>query len=509
MGFPAASYYLLRFRDEPMRPGLLRYLREGFAISSEARYDLTPDGRLWGAVAVLIMSCLLLAALARGRAKLRVRLPLVWLPVIAALLLEPAYRNGNRYQTLGDTSLIQRYSASQQYVIRGFWYPFLHELLGETGEPLDRQHARFLLDCYADADIPEEQKVDVLILQREGYADFSVFDIPKMDWSGYDLYHQLQAESYTGRLITNTFSGGTITTERAVLTGQWNAEEVDGKTNSYVWYLKNQGYFTEGCHPCYQWFYDRQTVNPLLGFDRYFFSEDTFSALSGEVTANDDILLPVVWDKYQASESPYFGFTVTYQGHGPYPGDYVRWEGASYADEVLSGPSAVVMNNYLGSLHASDVALMELVERLRQTARPAVLVVYGDHKPWLGDGASIYRELGINLDLSTEEGFYNYFSTEYLIWANPAAQEKLGRGLAGQGPDISPCYLMNLLYHQLGWQGSGFAQLMNDYFQVMPVVNVTGRYVIDQRLVAEIPQKWEQVVGDFFLVQQMWKEPLE
>ena len=54
---------------------------------------------------------------------------------------------------------------------------------------------------------------------REAYADFSQFDIPGLDGSGYDLYHSLEAESYHGTLLTNIFAGGTVDSERCFLTG--------------------------------------------------------------------------------------------------------------------------------------------------------------------------------------------------------------------------------------------------------------------------------------------------
>ena len=87
-----------------------------------------------------------------------------------------------------------------------------------------------------------------------------------------------------------------------------------------------------------------------------------------------------------------------------------------------------------------------------------MLAVFGDHKPWLGYSNSAYQELGVNLDTATEEGFYNYYSTRYLIWANDAAKEALGEDFVGEGPDVSSCFLMNLLFDLCGWQGNAWAQ---------------------------------------------------
>ena len=87
LGFPLAGYYVLRFRDDPLTPNLLKYLREAVSISSTAKYDLTPDGRIWTAILLLVGGTVLLALVARGRPRPRV---LFWVPVVIALLLEPA-----------------------------------------------------------------------------------------------------------------------------------------------------------------------------------------------------------------------------------------------------------------------------------------------------------------------------------------------------------------------------------------------------------------------------------
>ena len=102
-----------------------------------------------------------------------------------------------------------------------------------------------------------------------------------------------------------------------------------------------------------------------------------------------------------------------------------------------------------------------------------VLVVFGDHKPWLGYSNSAYQELGVNLELSSEEGFYNYYATRYLIWANDAAEKSLGGSFTGEGPDVSSCFLMNLLFDQLGWKGNAWTQATGPPRTTTPTTNNT------------------------------------
>ena len=96
--------------------------------------------------------------------------------------------------------------------------------------------------------------------------------------------------------------------------------------------------------------------------------------------------------------------------------------------------------------------------------------------PWLGDGNSVYTEYGVNLDLSGDQGFRNYYGTPYLIWANEKAKEVTGSDFTGEGPAVSPCFLMNLLFRQCGYRGDSFLQIAGEVMDVLPVLHSSGLY---------------------------------
>ena len=82
--------------------------------------------------------------------------------------------------------------------------------------------------------------------------------------------------------------------------------------------------------------------------------------------------------------------------------------------------------------------------------------------------------------MANREGFYNYFGTRYMIWANDAAKSALGKDFSGEGPDISPCFLMNLLFEQCGWGGgSEYMQLTSEVMNESTVAHVYGYYLED------------------------------
>ena len=124
----------------------------------------------------------------------------------------------------------------------------------------------------------------------------------------------------------------------------------------------------------------------------------------------------------------------------------------------------------------------------------------------MGDGNAFYEEMGIDVDPGTEEGFYRHYTTRYLIWANGAARALLGKDLQGQGPDISPCYLMNLVFQQLGWEGPAFMQAMTGMMNMFPVVSsASGLTMVDGRLTADIPEDRRALFQEFLYLQQYWR----
>ena len=164
------------------------------------------------------------------------------------------------------------------------------------------------------------------------------------------------------------------------------------------------------------------------------------------------------------------------------------------------------MNYYLATIWETDRELAKLMDWLRDDEEPVVLVTFGDHLPWMGDGNAFYEEMGIDVDPGTEEGFCRHYTTRYLIWANGAARALLGKDLQGQGPDISPCYLMNLVFQQLGWEGPAFMQAMTGMMNMFPVVSsASGLTMVDGRLTADIPEDRRALFQEFLYLQQYWR----
>lgn len=484
LGLSLGNYYKLVFRDDPVLASDLLILGEAGKMAG--KYHLFLDRKLAMALLPVLVAGIALFLLVRGRPRLPVRGGIAAAALAASLALIPVYGSDDTYNKNANTDHINPWSATQQYISRGLMYPFLHSVktaMPSPPEGYSEREAAALLAEYQDADIPEDKKVNIVGVMLEAFADFSAYEEIEFQQDVYAAYHALEAESYTGNLLTNIFAGGTVDTERAFLTGMAPSDiNYRANTSSYVWYLKSQGYQTSGDHPSNSWFYNRVNINSYLGFDRYRFAEDHYTALTGEDTAWDYTFFPELTGsilEQLGNDAPLFSFSVSYQGHGPY-GDYACWWGEVddyVANYNLAQEERTILANYFGSVMSTQYYLSEMVDVFRAMDEPIVVVVFGDHKPWLGNSNSVYNALGIDLSRMSVDSFYNYWSTRYLIWANDAAKEVIGHDMVGEGPDVSPCFLMNVLFERLGWEGDAYMQAVEPIRQELPMVHRYGSYL--------------------------------
>ena len=507
LGFSVVNYYKLTFRDDPLLFVDLLLAKE--AGNMAGNYHLFVDVKLGLALICAAGGWAFLHFLVRGRTPGVPRAVIAGLSVLAMAALAPTYLNASLYNTRAAyfERLPNRWSSTQQYIARGFVYPFLHSIADVSPDPPEgysEQEAAGLLSQYEDADIPEGKKVNIVGIMLEAFADFSVYDRIEFQQDVYAIYHELEAESYSGALLDNIFAGGTVNTERAFLTGESSVVDYNhrSKTSSYVWYLKSQGYQTSGDHPCYAWFYNRRNINTYLGFDSYRFVENYYTQFTGGNVAYDAVFFPELTAsvmEQMEDGAPLFSFSVSYQGHGPYSDSDCWWgETNDYiANFEMAQGDRTILANYFGSVMDTQRHLAEMVDTFRASGEPIVLVVFGDHKPWLGNNSTVYQALGIDLSQGSMESFYNYWSTRYLIWANDAAKEVIGHEMVGTGPDVSPCFLMNVLFERLGWKGDAYMQAVNECLQELPVMHSQGRYITadgELKVLSELTQEQAALV---------------
>ncbi|MEA4934181.1 MAG: LTA synthase family protein [Lawsonibacter sp.] len=513
VGVAMVNYFKIRLRSDPLLAADLRLAAEAKGIVGDYALDLT--WLVWFSV-VCLAAGLLFAfffmphGLRGGWNRAFGTLSCLSLLAITFVSL---FTSPRIYQKTANNRFINQWSDVEVFVSKGCIYPFLYSVRDMFPTPpkgYDREAAAAFLAQYPDTNIPEDKKVSVMGIMMEAFCDFTDFDtLANLEAVErvYAPWHQLETESVSGNLVTNIFAGGTVDSEWGFLTGYTTHDEFRKVTDSYVWYLRNQGYRTFGSHPGYGWFYNRQNVNQYLGFEDYWFTENHYASLVDPVSAvynsdhvlADELLLQL---EEEIPTSPCFSFSVSYQNHGPYEWGYtVGEELLTPANSGLGAETCNILNNYLRGIADTIDAMTGLAADLEALDQPVVLVLFGDHKPWGGNGNSVYTELGVNFDLSTVEGFFDYYSTPYVIWANSAAKQVLGSDFVGDGGDFSPCFLMPEVFDQCSWTGPGFMALSNQLRDITPVVHVWDLYWKDGTLANLLPEEDASFLSDFLSAQ--------
>ncbi len=513
LGLALASYYKIQLRGDPVLASDLRLIRTAGGIMGNYTFELTEPVKLViaGFAGMLALSLVLLR-----RERMSQRGRLAGLMVMLALTLASYfefYTSADIYEKTANSGLINPWSETEIYVSRGTTYPFLYsvqDMLPNAPSGYRESEASSTLASYEDQDIPEGEKITVVGIMLEAFSDMTDFpvldEVPSIH-KIYEPLHELEERSVSGRLLTNIFAGGTVDTEWGYLTGYSTHEEFRSPINSYVRYFKSQGYDALYRHPGYSWFYNRSNVNEYLGFDECVFNDTGFGdliSISDALYHSDKVLVDYLLndiDSRTAEDDPLFLFSVSYQNHGPYPSETYWEEYATPEKNGWSMQTCCVINNYLAGIRSTINEMCRMTEELEARKEPIVFVFFGDHKPWMGNGNSVYTEMGINMDVSTLDGFYNYYATPYVIYANQAARDLLGNDFAEPGGDFSPCFLMAKVFDECGWEGPGLMQLQREMREVSPLMSSNGWRMQNGQLTMELDGTAEDENGRYLRAQ--------
>ncbi len=508
-GMVFVNYFKVMLRGDPFVYEDFSLVGEGLGIVGE--YTLVIPVWLWIGIVLLIGGVLVL--LRYGRA--RIPKQLWWVRIVGVLVCIGFgafawchwYTDLTLYEVQMNYVFFTGDRESEYRAAHGFFWSFLRSVdEAFPGEPegYSEEAVDTLLGRYQDEAIPENERVNVVITMLESYSDLSVFDSISFTADPYEDWHALEKESYRGILMADIIGGGTVNSERAVMTGfLYPHPRYRALVNSYVRYFSQLGYATDGSHPGYDWFYNRKAVNYHMGFDRYLFNENHYDPISASVYATDAELFPElqrIYEEESAKDAPYFSFSVTFQNHTPYNsqqltgGEYVSREG-------LSDEAYYIVNNYLAGVADTGKKVAAYVDSFRDDAEPVVLLFFGDHKPSLGESNCYYAELGVNNAENSPEGAWNLYTTPYLIWANDAAKAILGDNFSGTGNTISHAFLMAELFDVCGWTGPAWMQFQREVRETIPIFYRDFMFMENGVLTTELSDEAKRVYQEYQIVQ--------
>ncbi|MCR4708100.1 MAG: LTA synthase family protein [Clostridiales bacterium] len=412
------SYFKLDYRGEPLLLTDFFQAKEGIAIAGKLR--LFPPWYLilcWAALFVFIP--LLFP---------KKRLPF---PMVPRLCLGAAAAVGFGFGLTRAAAmpLTPSWQYTALYEYNGFFLGLLSTRpRQELTRPEDYSRERIfsvLGEADGEGSATPEIRPDIFFVMSESLFDLASVTDLKMTADPLEGMWALMEEGIGAEAITPGYGGGTFYSEYEVLTGYrskdtpsrlyYDTEIIRDGMKSVVSALKAQGYETAALHPNTGMYYNRVRSYKALGFDRRLFKSELgkFDTYIGPYPSDRDLFAKVLalYEKDRKEDTPHFYHIVTYQNHGAYGYSYDRKD-----IRVLNreGEEKNMAENYANAVLTHVEALNDFVDALRESPRPVLLVLWGDHAPAVG-------AFGVKLPVgaATKSKFY---TTPLLIWNNYGAR---------------------------------------------------------------------------------------
>ncbi|MCG1025291.1 MAG: LTA synthase family protein [Dehalobacter sp.] len=378
-------------------------------------------------------------------------------------------------------------------------------------------------------------KPDIVVILDESFWDPT--RLPKVAFSEDPLpnFRELSNEGTSGEILSPVFGGSTANVEFEFLTGlstnflpqgaiayqQYVTKSLPALPNL----LQRYGYETTAIHPYHGWFYDRDKIYPLLGFQHFYSLEDFNGAkIDGEYIADIEVSKRII-QELQTADQPEFIFAVTMQNHGPYPAD-------RYSDHTVSTSGSLtsegkgILDTYAEGVRDADASLAYLTDYLRKSDRPTIVVYFGDHLPFLGKDYQVYKETGYITGNENEWSTGDTLkmkSVPLIIWSNDQQDTVETNANADTDTDtdtdtssadaaktirsatdlglISPSFLGAYLLKQLNYPGNTIFEYTGRMADVLPVY---GKSVfVDQygQTYDELPSSFQEAEKDYWLLE--------
>lgn len=320
-----------------------------------------------------------------------------------------------------------------------------------------------------------QEMPNVIVIMNESFADLTVVGDFKTNTEYLSYFNSLKENTIKGNLHVSIFGATTPNSEWEVLTSNSMAfvpkrtvpyqQYVLRKSYSLASIFKELDYSTTAIHCYYPQGYNRNLAYPRLGFDK-FYSMYELKDLTYIREYPDDIsTYKNIIDIYEnKGDKKMFNFTLTMQNHGSYTDE-------NFANTVIAEDGQYPkLNQYLSLIKIADESLKELLTYFEKQEEHTIIVMFGDHQPYVED--EFYNEmLSQNYeDITSKEAVENKYITPFMIWANYDINEEEYADVT----DISTNYLSSLILDVANIQKTPYLQFLDELREDIPIITGNG-----------------------------------
>lgn len=327
-------------------------------------------------------------------------------------------------------------------------------------------------------DVATVENPNIITIMNESFSDLSIIGDFETNEDYMPFINSLKEEEncISGYSYVSTIGTGTSNTEYEFLTGNSMAFLPIG-SNAYQLYIKNkipslvsqleeQNYTSAAFHPYYKENWNRINVYENMGFDSYtgYGNYGDFDKLRLFVSdASDFEHVETLYENRDKSK-PFFLFNVTMQNHSSYDQTDNDWfQQIKLVNMKGTYPQT---EQYLSLIKETDDAFADLISYFSTVDEPTIILMYGDHQPYIED--SFYEEvMGKKVSELNDEEQQKRYITRFVLWANYDIPE-------GWIDEISVNYLSTVLMQISGNTLTPYQQYLNTLYTKMPVITMMG-----------------------------------
>jgi len=190
--------------------------------------------------------------------------------------------------------------------------------------------------------------------------------------------------------------------------------------------LAGYGYRTLASHPNVPVFWNRINAYRRMGFQTYWSKQDFLLDDMNREFLSDASLYRQVLEKIADpidDRQPLLNYIVTYFGHWNYPLNEAR------PNQITASSSVEEVSSYANTMYYKSLELVSFVEQLQARDPDSIIVLFGDHLPFMGENFAGYVDSGVLASKRsdfTDEMFRFYVSTPMIIIDGPRGPVQAG-----------------------------------------------------------------------------------
>ena len=426
-----ANYYVIKFRAAPIMPWDIYSIKTAASVANNYKYTIEKE-----TIFTLIGFIILIVLESRVKFKLKKKLCIRCLGAFVCLCILYGFTHMlHQDETVARFHMYDKlFTPTVMSKRDGTAVAFLMELKYvsvDKPEGYSTDAAKDILASYSDKSNTDiTNRPNIIVIMNEAFSDPAVLGDFETNQDYMPYVHSLMRGEYenavTGYLNVSVLGGNTANTEFEFLTGNTMAflpqgsvayqQYVKKETPSLASHLKELGYDTIAMHPYNSTGWNRNTVYPMLGFDKSYFIKDWTNPEIIRKYVSDKACYDKIIELYEekSEDTPFFVFNVTMQNHSSYSEEFDNFK----PDITVDGTDSKILPNYLSLMKISDEAIKYLTDYFSKVSEDTIIVFFGDHQPTDSVVEPVWRLNGKTGDsLSSDDEALRY-KVPFFIWAN-------------------------------------------------------------------------------------------